>query len=206
MKTRAVVLGGLIGAVVVFLGYGFSFAGSPGDGAEADIANAKVGIVSIRDIYRDCKANINYRDRAIAEQSRRNTEMDALEKKIAADEAGLKALKPGSSDYMKQYEALINEQAQYEAKKQYLTQQRALEDRQWTEVLYKEVLRITKELAKKKGLEMVFEVDEPVFPMASTDELMMALQTHKVLYSGGCASLTAEVVAEMDKIESKLKL
>lgn len=201
MKTRTAVLGGLIGAVIVFLGYGFSFAGS-----EAAIANAKVGTVSMRDIFRDCKANINYRDRAIVEQNRRNAEMDALEKKIAADEAGLKALKPGSSDYMKQYEVLINEQAQYEAKKQFLTQQRGLEDRQWTEVLYKEVLRITKELAQKKGLEMVMEVDEPVFPMASTDELMMALQTHKVLYSGGCVSLTAEVVAEMDKIESKLKL
>ncbi len=203
MKTRAVVLGGLIGAVVVFLGYGFSFAGSEKSVGAPDL---KIGTVSIRDIFRDCKANVNYRDKAIAEQNRRNTEMDALEKKIAADEAGLKALKPGSSDYMKQYEALINEQAQYEAKKQYLGQQRALEDRQWTEVLYKEVLRITKELAQKKGLTVVLEVDEPVFPMTSTDELMMALQTHKVLYSEGCVNLTAEVVVEMDKIESKLKL
>jgi len=35
---------------------------------------------------------------------------------------------------------------------------------------------------------------------------MMALQTHKVLYSDGCVNLTAEIVVEMDKIESKLKL
>ena len=201
MKTRTVVLGGLAGAVVLFLGYGFSFAG-----AEADIPTSKIGTVSIRDIFRDCKANASYRDKALAEQNAKNVEMDALQKKIAADEAGLRALKAGSSDYMKQYEALINEQAQYEAKKQYISQARVLEDRRWTEVLYKEVLRITKELAKAKGLNMVLEVDEPVFPMTNTDELMMALQTHKVLYSAGCVDLTAEVVVEMDKIESKLKL
>jgi len=201
MKTRTVVLGGLAGTVVLFLGYGFSFAG-----AEADISNSKIGTVSIRDIFRDCKANKSYRDKALVEQNAKNVEMDALQKKIAADEAGLRALKPGSTDYMKQYEALINEQAQYEAKKQFVSQQRVLEDRRWTEVLYKEVLRITKELAKTKGLNMVLEVDEPVFPMVNTDELMMALQTHKVLYSAGCVDLTAEIVVEMDKIESKLKL
>jgi len=201
MKTRTVVLGGLAGVVVLFLGYGFSFAG-----AEADISNSKIGTVSIRDIFRDCKANKSYRDKALVEQNAKNVEMDVLQKKIAADEAGLRALKTGSSDYMKQYEALINEQAQYEAKKQFISQARVLEDRRWTEVLYEEVLRITKDLAKKKGLNMVLEVDEPVFPMVNTDELMMALQTHKVLYSAGCVDLTAEVVVEMDKIESKLKL
>jgi len=201
MKTRTVVLGGLAGAVVLFLGYGFSFAG-----AEADISNSKIGTVSIRDIFRDCKANVGYRDKALAEQAAKNVEMDALQKKIAADEAGLRALKPGSSDYMKQFETLINEQVQYEAKKQYISQARVLEDRRWTEGLYKEVLRITKELAKKKGLNVVLELDEPVFPMVNPDELMMALQTHKVLYSDGCVNLTAEIVVEMDKIESKLKL
>ena len=81
-----------------------------------------------------------------------------------------------------------------------------MEDGQWTELLYKEVLRITKELAKQKGLAIVFEVAEPDFPMTNTDELMMALQTHKVLYSGGCVDLTADVVVEMNKIGAKLKL
>ena len=89
--------------------------------------------------------------------------------------------------------------------KQFVSQQRVFEDRRWTETLYKEVLRITKDLAKKKGLTMVLGVDEPVFPMTNTDELMMALHTHKVLYSGGCVNLSAEVVAEMDKIAATPK-
>jgi Skp family chaperone for outer membrane proteins len=200
MKTRTAILGGLILTVVLFMGYGFSFAG-----AGAEVAGSKFGIVSIRDVFRDCKANANYRDKAIAEQTAKNAEIDALQKKIAADEAGLKALKSDSSDYMLQYEALINLQAKFEAMKQFVSQQRVFEDRRWTETLYKEVLRITKDLAEKKGLIMVLEVDKPIFPITNTDELMMALQTHKVLYSGGCVDLSVEVVAEMDKIESKPK-
>ena len=201
MKTRIVVLGGLMSAVVLFLGYGFSFAG-PGGATPT----SKIGTVSVRNVFRDCKANAGYRDKALAEQNKRNAEVEILQKEIAVQEAGLKALKRGSSDYMKQYEELINNQAQFEAKKQFLSQQRVLEDGQWTELLYKEVLRITKELAKQKGLAIVFEVAEPDFPMTNTDELMMALQTHKVLYSGGCVDLTADVVVEMNKIGAKLKL
>lgn len=201
MKARTVVLGGLILGVVLFMGYGFSFAGS---GAAA--VGSKIGVVSIRNVFRDCQANANYREKAIAEQTKKNAELDAIEKKIAADEAGLKAFVQGSEDYMKQYEALINEQAKFEATKQFVSQKRVFQDRRWTEILYKETLRITKELAEKKELTMVLSADEPDFPMPNTEELMMALQSHKVLYSGGCVDLSAEVVAEMDKIADKLKL
>ncbi len=212
MKTRAVVLGVLISAAVLFLGYGYSAycaeaaakAGSAESGAGA--MNSKIGIVSIRNVFRDCKVNATYRDKELAEQAKKNAELDVLEKEIAAQEAGLKALRPGTSDYMKQYEDLLNKQARFEAAKQFVSQQRVLNDRRWTEDLYKEALRITKELAKQKGLTVVFEADEPNFPMPSADELMMALQTHKVLYSEGCVDLTAEVVTEMNKIESQFKL
>jgi len=201
MKTRAVVLGVLASAVVLFLGYGYTSAES-GAGA----VNSKIGIVSIRNVFRDCKVNASYRDKELAEQAKKNAELDVLEKEIAAQEAGLKALRPGTSDYMKQYEDLLNKQARFEAAKQFVSQQRVLKDRRWTEDLYKEALRITKELAKQKGLTVVLEADEPNFPMPSADELMMALQTHKVLYSDGCVDLTAEVVTEMNKIESQFKL
>ena len=201
MKTGTVLMSGLISAVVLFLTYGYTFAGgSPGDTPEL-----RVGTVSIRDVFRDCKANATYREKAIAEQDKKNAGIDALQKQVEAQEAMLKALKVGSNDYLKQYEELLNQQAKLEATRQFVSQQRVLQDRHWTEVLYKEALRITKELAKQKGLMMVLAVDEPDFPMVNMDELMMVLQTHKVLYSDGCVNLTAQVVAEMDKNEAKLK-
>src|SRR4030042_5824629 len=200
MKTRAVVLGVLASAVVLFLGYGYSSAQSG-----AGVVNSKIGIVSIRNVFRDCKVNASNRDKELAEQAKKNAELDVLEKEIAAQEAGIKALRPGTSDYMKQYEELLNKQARFEAAKQFAGQQRALKDRRWTEDLYKEALRITKELAKQKGLTVVLEADEPNFPMASADELMMALKTHKVLYSDGCVDLTAGGVTGVKKLETQLK-
>ncbi len=201
MKTRIVVLGCLAGAVVLFCGHEYSSAQ-----LKSDALSSKVGVVSLSTVFRDCKANASYRRKAIAEQETIIAKLDILEKDAAAKEAGLKALKPGSSDHLKQYEELLKKQAELDAMKQFSSRQRILKDAQWTEVLYKEILRITKELAKQKGLTMVLEVDEPDFPMANSEALMMALQTHKVLYSAGCADLTAEVVADMDKIESKFKL
>jgi len=200
MKTRTVVFIGLISVVILFSSYGYSLAG-----AGVGTVDSKIGIVSIRDVFRDCEANATYRENAIAEQNKKNAEIDALQKQIEAQEAMLKALKVGSGDYMKQYEELLNQQAKLEATKQFVSQQRVLEDRHWTEMLYEEVLRITKDLAKQKGLTMVIGVDEPSFPMTNADELMMTLQTHKVLYSDGCVNLTAEVTAEMDKNQDKLK-
>lgn len=201
MKARTLIFSGLICAVVLFAGYGYGSASSG-----VDTLGSKIGIVSVRGVFAKCKANEAYKAKAVAEQKQRSADLEVLQKKIAAQEAGLNALKMGSSDYMKQYEQLLGKQAQFEATKQFNSQQRVLQDRRWTEDLYKEVLRISKELARAKNLAIVLEVDEPEFPMRNTDELMMALQTHKILFSEGCVDMTVEVTAEMDKIQSKFNL
>lgn len=209
MKSRTVVTCCLAGVVILFLGYGYGSAQSGFDPLAQPKTNApasKIGVVSIGTAFRDCKANSSYRETELAEQRKIDLKIEARQKEIEAQEAGLKALKPGSSDHLKQYEELLRKQAELKAMNQFNGQQRALKDTLWTELLYKEFLQITKELARQKGLVLVLEVDKPTFPMPSADALMMALQSHKVLYSAGCVDLTAEVTAEMDKRESKLKL
>jgi len=195
--------------VILFLGYGYGSAQSgigPLAQPKTDTPASNIGVVSIGMAFRNCKANTSYRETELAEQRKIDLKIEARQKEIEAQEAGLKALKPGSSDHLKQYEELLKKQAEFEAMKQFNGQQRSWKNVQWTELLYKEVLHITKELASQKGLVLVVEVDEPIFPMPSADALMMALQSHKVLYSAGCVDLTAEVTAELDKRESKLKL
>ncbi len=76
--------------------------------------------------------------------------------------------------------------------------------RAWAEKLYKEILRITKEVAARKGLDLVLQRSEPEFPILSADQLMMTLSSHKVLYGGGCLDITDEIIAELDKIEATL--
>lgn len=201
MKTRTVALCMFATVVLLAAGYRYNLAAQP----VVSKPSARIGMVSVRRVFRDCQLNVKYRSNALAEQSRAKTEEDKLAEDIRAREEGLKVLKPGSSDHLAQAKELFNKKAGLEAMRQFNAQARALKDQRWTEALYKELLLIVKELAKQKNLDLVLEGDEVEFPLASGDELMMALQTHKVLYSEGCVDLNAEAMAELDKRESKLK-
>jgi Skp family chaperone for outer membrane proteins len=200
MKTRTVALGVLAIAVILAVGYQYGV-------AQPVVSRppARIGIVSVRKVFRDCQLNVKYRSSALAEQSRLKDEEGKLDAEIKAEEAGLKVLKPGSTDHLTKAKELFNKKASLEAMRQYNAQARALKDQRWTEALYQELLVIVKELAKQKQLDLVLEGDDVEFPLTSGDELMMALQTHKVLYSGGCVDLNAEAMAELDKRESKFK-
>jgi Skp family chaperone for outer membrane proteins len=105
---------------------------------------------------------------------------------------------------MAQYKMLLQKQGELKAMQEFNNTQRGLRQQGWAEKIYKEVLRITKEVAAKKGLDLVLERNEPEFPIPNADQLMTTLSTHKVLYGGGCLDITDEVIAELDKIEATL--
>ncbi|MHC4071711.1 MAG: OmpH/Skp family outer membrane protein [Planctomycetota bacterium] len=199
MKTKIVVLGCLMGVVVLFFVHEFSLA-QPNAGNPT----SKIGLVSVSSAMSDCKATATFSTKMAAE----NNQMKADEEDIATDiktlTGALGALVPGSSDYMTQYKQLLQKQGELKGLQEFNNSQRGLRPRAWAEKVYKEVLRITKEVAAKKGLDLVLERSEPTFPIQGADQLMMTLSTHKVLYGGGCTDITDDVIAELDKIESEL--
>jgi Skp family chaperone for outer membrane proteins len=201
MKRTTVLLSCVIGVVVLFVVHQYSMAAATSAKPVLPVAT-----VSVSQALRDCKATAKYRDRTTAENNQMDAEEDKLSKEIQALAAGLRtgALKPDSPDYMQQYQDLLQKQAELKITQELNPQKKALKHQLWTEKLYKEILRITKELAAQKGLALVIAVDEPEFPMTRYEDLAMALRTHKVLYNGGCLDLTGEVIAELDKIEAKL--
>jgi Skp family chaperone for outer membrane proteins len=165
---------------------------------KAEQHSLTIAVVNVREVFRKCNRNAKYRQEAMAEYNTAMLELEKLSKQIQADEAGLKTLKPGSPDHLKQYQDVLEKKAKLDVRQQYLKQERSLKDQRWTEQVYQEVLQIVKELAEKKGLDMVFDKQEPEFPSASGDELMLTLSTHKLLYSGGCPDITDEVIARLD--------
>ncbi len=193
MKTKVIVLSCLIGAVVLFLCCGYGSA-EPKSKTVTD----KIGVVNIRKVFRESKKNAKYRADALSEQARLEAEGQRLQREFEAQKAGLKALKPGSSDYLVQVKELLQKQAELEANRQFNNQQRTIKDQQWTESFYKEILKITSELGEQKGLVMVFEKGEVEFPSMSPDELMLTLSTHKLLYCGGCTDITDDVITRLD--------
>ena len=199
MKIRMVVLSCLMGVVVLFFVHEFSLA-QP----NADNPSSRIGLVSVTRALGDCKATATFG----AKRAATNSQMEADEKTLAAEiqtlTGGVGAFVPGSSDHTTQLKQLFQKQGELKALQEFNTSQRRFRERNWAEKLYKEILRITKEVAVKKGLDLVLERSEPKFPIQGADQLMMTLSTHKALYGGGCADITDEVIAELDKIESKL--
>lgn len=168
-----------------------------------NVQTLPIGTVDVRRALRDCQATAKYRERTNTENAKMDEEEELLARKIEALRKGLTALRPGTNDYLEQYKEYRQKQDELKMLQELNPQQKMLKHKQWTETLYQEILRITKELAAAKGLTLVLESDEPQFPIQQYEELAMTLNTHKVLYVNGCLDLTDEVIAELDKEESK---
>ena len=198
MKIKTAVLVCLISLIVLLLVHEYSMAQ-----IKTNDTTLPIGIVDVRRALRECSATEKYRERTTAENNKMDAEEQQLTREIQALAAGLRALKPNSSDYMEQYKEYLQKQANLKTMQEYNPRLKATKHQQWTETLYQEILRITKALAAEKGLPLVLESDEPQFPIQQYEELAMTLNTHKVLYSNGCLDLTDEIIAELDKEVSK---
>jgi len=164
----------------------------------------RVGVVSMRDVFKGSSKHKQYSTQAMSRQMQARAQLDDLRKGVEGDEAELKTLKQGTADYKQQLQVLLEKRAKMQSQQEFLKQQSVLDDKKWLEDLYQAFARASQAIAKEKGLDLVLERTEPEFPVPS-DELMSTLYTHKVLYSGGCVDLTAEVTTRLDADEA-LKL
>jgi len=193
MKIKIMVLSCLISIVVLFVGYEYSRAES-----EADKRVLRIGVVSVSKILQDCKRSAKYRQETAAERDRIIAELQKLRAEVEAEEAGLKTLKTGSSDYMALVKEVLQKRAIFQAQQKFYEQQMVLKEQRMVEELYKDVLGAISEVAGRKDLDLVFEKTEPEFPVPSAEELDRTISTHKLLYSGGCLDITSEVTARLD--------
>jgi len=161
----------------------------------------KIGIVSVRKIFQQCRRTIKHRQESLAEQDKLQAELDKLSKEVDLDKAGLKTLKPGSDDYSALMKELFDKQAKLQARQEYFKQQMQLKEQAAIEKLFKDLLTATAQVAKEKGLDLVLERSEPEFPAASNNDLTLTISTHKVLYSDGCEDITDAVMARLDAAE-----
>ena len=194
MKIRTMVLSCLAGVVIMAMVFEYSQAQS-----KSNTPSSKIGVVSILKVFRDCKRSDAHRTEFNAEQSRTIAALKTLTKEIEKQEAGLKALKPESSDYLAQRKKLIDNQVRLEAEQKFYKEQAILKQYKWSKELYQEILRITSELAEQKGLDLVLKKDEIDLLALSVNEISETVRTHKVLYSAGCVDISDEVVARLDK-------
>lgn len=201
MKIKAVLLSCLVSLVVLFAAHQYSL-------AQANYGKPAllIATISVSRAIQDCRATAKFGEKARTENAGMEAEEYKLDKEVQAMTAALRVgtLKPDSTDYAQQCRELVQKQTQLKVMQDTNARLKILAQQLWTEKLYKEILRITKELVSQEGLALVLAVDEPEFPMPRYEELVMALRTHKVLCSDGCLDLTDKVIAVLDKEEAKL--
>ena len=194
MKVKTMVLSCLAGVVIMAMVFEYSQAQS-----KSNTSSSKIGVVSILIVFRDSKRSNAHRNELLAERNKIGAAWKILSKEIEAQEAGLKAFKPESSDYLAQRKELIDKQARLEAEQKFYKEEIILKQYKWSKELYQDILRITSELAEQKGLDLVLKKDEIDLLALSVNEISETVRTHKVLYSGGCVDISGEVVARLDK-------
>jgi len=167
-------------------------------GVSFGVSSTQIGVVSLRRLFQQSKDNALYRQKATAEQEKIIVELNKLSIEVEAEQAGLKAFKEGSVDYLAAMKEVFTKQASLQAMREFHKQQMELKDQQFTERFYQDVIRIVRQVAEQKGLALVFEKDEVELPAANASELMMLIRTHKLLYSGGCVDITGEVLSRLD--------
>jgi len=199
MKARTMVLGFLAGVVILAMGYPNGGNRDSQAQSKTNTPSSKIGIVSILKVFRDSKRSDARMTEINAEQNKIRAALQKLFKEIEAQEAGLKALKPESSDYLTRRKELIDKQVLLDAEQKFNEEQAMLKRYKLSKELYQDILRITSELAEQKGLDLVLEKDEIDEISLSVNEISRTISTHKVLYSGECVDITDEVVARLDK-------
>lgn len=165
----------------------------------ADNKSLKIGVVSVRKVFQECKRNTKYRQEMSAERDKLEKELDSLSKEIDADKSKLKMLKPGSADYLSGMKSVFEKQGNLQAKQEYFKRQVDMREQMVIEQLFKDVVKATAEIAKEKGIDLVLEKSEPDLPATNSNELTLTISTHKVLYnSGACEDITDAVMTKVD--------
>ena len=164
----------------------------------ADNKCLKIGVVSVRKIFQDCKRNTKYRQEMSVERDKLEAELESLSKDIDAGKSKLKMLKQGSADYLSGMKDVLDKQGSLQAKQEYFKRQMDVREQAVIEQLFKDVLKATGEVAKSKGFDIVLEKSEPDLPASSSNELTLVISTYKVLYTAGCEDITDAVMAKVD--------
>ena len=193
MNGKIVMTGILVGAMGLGAALQYGRAASP-----APAPASRIGLVRMRNVLSGSQKYNQYQAQRAKQHAQVAAQLDDLNKQLAKEEGDLKAILPGTADYLKQYQIVLELRGKLQTQKELLNQRQMMEDKEWLEGLYQEALKATESLAKEQGLELVLEGTEPKFPMASVEEIFTVISTHKVLYCGAGIDLTDEVIARVD--------
>lgn len=196
MKSRSNLLTiGICGTLfVLLLGYHTHLSA-----AGEDTGSIRIAVVSLREVFQNCRANQQYRTQAQAEQQKALDELNKLSDEIDAARAALKTRKQDSDDYWEIRQEILLKENKLEAQKEFYQQQLGRKDEQWTRQLYQQVVDTVAEVARARNIDLVFAKDESELPrdVAGT-ELMLLIRTHKLFYADDRLDISGPVLEALN--------
>ncbi len=166
--------------------------------AESAVAPAKIGIVNVTKVLETSQKHKQWQAKMQAEREVMQAEFKAMEKDLAALTESIKLREPGSEDRRKLTKEFIEKKAILESKDASYQEIVTEEMHMWTESLYKKLLVVIDDVAKKKGLDIVISSEDLSVPAPSLRDFMLTIKTKKVLYHRPQYDITDEVLTALD--------
>ncbi|MHC4552187.1 MAG: OmpH/Skp family outer membrane protein [Planctomycetota bacterium] len=166
--------------------------------ANSAFAPAKVGVVNVTKVLETSQKHKQWQERMQTERTKMEAEFQQMQKDLAALNESMKLREPGSEDFRKLSREFIEKKAIMDSKDASYQEIVTGEMQRWTESLYKKLLVVIDDVAKKKGLDIVLSDEDLVVPAPSLRDFMLTIKTKKVLYKNAQYDITNEVLAALD--------
>ncbi|MHC5144767.1 MAG: OmpH/Skp family outer membrane protein [Planctomycetota bacterium] len=167
--------------------------------AVSAVAPAKIGVVDVTKVLENSARNKQWQEKMQQEQTDTKNEFNQMRTEVEAIQANLKLRTPGTEDFMKLRQEMVEKGAMLEAKNKFYQDKVTFEMQRWTEELYQQMLKVVSDVAKDKGLDMIIADESLMLPSPSLQDFMLTVKTRKLLYHNKKYDLTDEVLAALDK-------
>lgn len=167
--------------------------------ADSEVKPAKIGVVNVTKVLENSVSNKQWQEKMQQDQTDTKNQFNQLRTELEAIQANLKLRMPGTEDFLKLRQEMVEKGAMLEAKNKFYQDKVTFEMQRWTEELYQQLLKVVADIAQDKGLDIIIADELLDLPSPSLQDFMLTVKTRKLLYHNSQYDLTDEVLTALDK-------
>ena len=195
MASRWMIAAGMgVLALVVVLG------GRSDTNAQAvGVDPSKVAVVDVIRIFNECRQTKDVNERFQLRDEKFTDRREKLKQAVDQKEAELEAFARGSKEYVERFKQWVQLQIDY-ASAVKIHQRKIVRDQVfWTRKTYTQIVQAVEEVAKARGLLLVFYRDEMDLQTDDLQDLGNRLRDRKVVFSAAELDITQEVLDKVNR-------
>ena len=167
-----------------------------------EIAPAKIAVINIEKLMLESQKNKQFEEKYKSEKQQAEAELKNLEKEINTLAESLKSFDPSSKDYADRSRAVMKKQLDHEVKGKFFQQEFANRVLRWREFSFRSIMKEAEKIAKARGYDLVLSKQAQRWPAKYHEELMMVIQTTKVIYNSEDLDITDDVLKAWDSVKT----